>query len=221
MITGSELRDATCGRVPAGRAVRGSALVLLLVLLSLPVALLLWSAPALGFSHRGHEFAESIAASGECALSKPSGVAAKEGSDSFSRRMFVADRGGNGIDEFREEEEVPHHWVCQRRFSTEVPSPGDIAVDNASNETDPSKGDIYVVSNETQIYKFDSSGKLIKILPIEFKGAEGEPEEFNEVHGIAVDRNGVLRIYEEEGLLYSFTNAKVNKFFLKQELELP
>jgi len=173
------------------------------------LALLLWSVPAQALTQRGHVFSTSFSGEEACVLSTPGGVAVNE----FSERVYVVDRSGNGIDEFNSE------GKCVARFETPVPSPSAIAVDNSTVES-PSKGDVYVVSGESSIYKFTSTGTLVGVLS-EFKGPE-EKEELEEVHGVAVDLNGTLWVYQhEEGFADAWSSAKKNKFLFRRELELP
>jgi DNA-binding beta-propeller fold protein YncE len=181
-------------------------------------ALLLWSAPALALSQRGHvlSFSFGTGGSGEGQFFEPGGVAVNESTGD----VYVADRGNNRVERFScaLSESPPK---CKFVALFKVPLPGAIAIDNSAS---PSAGDVYVVSGEEKkvIYKYDPSTEKVTL---HLKGAapgSGGPEEFAEIKGIAVDSSGHLWIYEEEeGVIDAFTAATANKFFSKVELHVP
>jgi DNA-binding beta-propeller fold protein YncE len=212
-------------------------------LLRLPAAilaglalLLVLCAPASAISQHGHEFAFSFgeAGNGSEQLEHPSGVAFGQQSGD----IYVADRDNNRVQVFE-----PHGAGKPTLVkSISVPYPVAIAVDNSSESSDPSKGDIYVVgitaaelkAKEKEeeepevflVYKFSAKGSLImKLKKIKYKhkekaGVEEEEfeEEFEEVKGIAVDSKGTVLVHQGEEI-YEFSNATKSKGFAHLEAE--
>jgi DNA-binding beta-propeller fold protein YncE len=175
-------------------------------------ALLLWSAPALALSQRGHEFSFSFEG-GEGGFGNPSGVAVNESTGI----VYVADSGSERVQRF----------TCTSSSCTFVSSfpvngsPESIAVDN--NPASPSHGDVYVGLEEESVYKFGAEGEKLTTFS-GFKEPGEEKEEFGAIHGISVDANGDLYVYQEESIIH-FDNkdpetGHKNKFVEKIELFL-
>ena len=154
--------------------------------------------------------------------------------------IYVADRDNNRVQVFE-----PHGTAKPTAVkSISVPYPIAIAVDNSTESSDPSKGDIYVVGitnaelkekekeeEEPEVflvYKFSAKGSLIgKLKKVKYKHkekVEGEvqeeefEEEFEEVKGVAVDSKGVVFVHQEEEI-YEFNNASKNKGVAHLEAE--
>ena len=120
----------------------------------------LWCAPAVAFSQRGHVLGFTFKGKGEAKLSDPQGVAV----DDATGDVYVADHGKkrvvqlepvvNGKGELDGEQFV-------RAFG-EKTEPTAIAVDDCTEGSDPSKGDVYVVGGKAGdvIYKFNAEGVL-------------------------------------------------------------
>ncbi len=180
---------------------------------------------ALALSQRGHVLAESFAlAASEGGLSDPQGVAVNEaGGD-----LYVVDAGNNRVDRFNGAHELVEVWgwgvengnkeyercthECRAGLvgfgQFELSGARSIAVDNSTEPEDPSRGDVYV-----EVIGREGRGAIDKF------GPEGEPlthithahgEAFEEPHGIAVDPDGALWVYDEEDI-YPFSNAEPNK----------
>lgn len=184
------------------RAVRWSAMLCLLA-----GGLLTSSAPALALSARGHEFEQAFAASGPCLLAKPGAVAVNESSED----VYVVDQTNKQIDEFSTAGECVS--------ALKAPAGGavvSIAVDNSSS---PSAGDLYVAVSKKEetfaIYKYNSSGEKVAVL----KGPrpEGTTEEFEKIHGIAVDATGKLWVDQGESIDSFSSTTPLNGFIAKIE----
>jgi hypothetical protein len=165
-------------------------------------AFLFQGSPALAISQRGHEFGFRFGA-----FSDPSGVAV----DDASGDVYVADAKKKRVEAFEpvvvggelsEEVELPS-WE-----TTAIASPEAVAVDNSGESTDPSSGDIYVVSNEKAIYKLDSEGKLIDV--IKAPGGTATAKKFAAIKGVAVDTSGHVFVYQENGKIFGFDDATNN-----------
>jgi len=187
-------------------------------------------APASAISQQGHRFVLSFGEPGHGSeqLEHPSGIAV----NAQSGDIYVADRDNNRVQVFE-----PHGTEKPTVVkSISVPYPIAIAVDNSTESSDPSKGDIYVVGitnaelrekekeeEEPEVflvYKLNAKGSLIgKLKKIKYKHkekVEGEveeeefEEEFEEVKGVAVDPKGSVFVSQEEEI-YEFNNASKNK----------
>lgn len=214
----SEKQRRATARVCAerrGRAAR-RALALVTALLG---ALALASAPALALTQRGHAFSFSFGepGRGNDQFQHPSGVAV----DDATGDVYVADRNDNRVEQFEPalgpEGEPVEKYV--REFK--VPYPVDLAVDNSSEASDPSKGDVYVVGangedkSEAQpegfwVYKFTASGDAIttlKTIKVKSQACEGT---FEAIEGVAVDSSGSVFVDQEEEI-FEFDNHKTNK----------
>jgi hypothetical protein len=209
---------------PTRRAPRRRPLRAALVALFGLAALLMLSAPAGAFLHRGHSFSASLETSGENKLSGPSAVAVNEHSTGAGAGdIYVLDKGNNRVVRFGPNHEFLEAWgvgvgggaayeKCTEEakckpgvagFGTPVnpqfDEPVAIAVDNAPSGTkgSPSSGDVYVVANRTW--------KKAIIYKFDFEGKPvsrlvSKPEEKEEVwpiDGVAVDRSGIVWVDRE------------------------
>ncbi|HWX44382.1 MAG TPA: hypothetical protein VNY52_03560 [Solirubrobacteraceae bacterium] len=188
--------------------------------------LFVWSAPAP--AQRMHEFSKSFGGegSGEGQLLRPGALAVNEETGD----VYVIDRGNGRVEIFSS----TGAYVGQFNGSTtgafswpvnsgkEQPE-GLIAVDNSTNPSDPSKGDVYVVdegkavigghevSDDEVVDKFSASGVYIgQVTPPEpVAGVKSE------VISVAVDRNGGLWVGQEifESTIQRFNDAApVNEY---------
>jgi DNA-binding beta-propeller fold protein YncE len=194
-------------------------LALLAALLS---ALALASAPALALTQRGHVFSFSFGASGrgEGQFQHPSGIAV----NNLTGDVYVADRNDNRVEEFKPVLNPTGELTGEKYVGAfTVPYPVGLAVDNSTEATDPSKGDVYVVGANGEekkeakpegfwVYKFSAGGEAItKLKKIKIKeGKETFEEELEEIKGVAVDPGGSLFVSQEEEI-YRFDNQEKNK----------
>jgi hypothetical protein len=182
---------------------------------------------------RGHVFAFSFGAMGSGAddVLEPGGVAVDEATGD----IYVVDRGNERIDRFGPAGEFIAAWgwgvkdgkaeyeVCERTCQTgiagagkgQLDSPEAIAVDNSANADDPSKGDVYVVTDARvghgRLVKYTAGGEVLTDL----KQGGTEPSWEGQLDGLAVDGSGSLWVYrgvEAEGFLERFSDATKNKF---------
>jgi hypothetical protein len=188
---------------------RGSAYRSVVVLcVAVGVLLLLQCASALALSQRGHTFSFRFGS-----FSDPTGVAVNDATGD----VYVSDGKRKHVAEF--EPVVDSGGLVGETESktwevSTVPTPEAIAVDNSTESTDPSAGDIYVVSNEKAIYKLNSEGKQIEVI----KGPGGSTgvKKFAAIKGLAVDTGGELFVYQEDGKIFSFNNATANEEVAEQ-----
>ena len=179
------------------------------------IVVAVWCAPAWGLVSRGHMPAGGFEGSGGDALAGADGVAVAEASGV----VFVADRapGAERVEEFAPDGAGGYEFVG----SFKVKSPAAIAVDNSTGESDPSRGDVYVVGGEAEgagvaeddvLYKYDpATGKVLSRRQLFH--AKGEELELSEVYGVAVDTAGTVWVYEgEEGTVSGFTDAVSNQW---------
>ena len=172
----------------------------------------LWCAPAVAFSQRGHVFGFSFKGTGEAKLSDPLGVAVNDATGD----VYVADHGKkrvvqlepvNGKGELSGEQFV-------RAFGVKT-DPTTIAVDDCTDgegktctaAEDPSAGDVYVVGGKAAdvIYKFNAEGVLQGTIE-KFDGVS-----FATVEGVAVDSTGSLLVWQADGVIDRFSDATVNE----------
>jgi Tol biopolymer transport system component len=198
--------------------------------------LLLWSAPALALSQRGHVFGFAFGAegTGNGQLMKPSGIAVNESSG----QVYVGDSANNRVELFGPKGEFVAVWgwgvsdgkeeyetcrspsVCRPGIAgfgkKQFDSPAAIAVDNshaAHPSEDPSAEDVYVVASGASghgvIDKFAKNGEFISQVtsPAEAKESEG-------ISGVAVDSQGLVWVDSEfagSAEIASFSDAAVNE----------
>jgi sugar lactone lactonase YvrE len=152
-------------------------------------------------------------------LAGPQGIAVNQKSndvyvtDPGNERMARFDANGDLISVFgREVNQTTGGDVCTiASFDVCVPgtvgtepgefnAPAFVAVDNSTNPSDPSVGDVYVADNGgDRVMKFDASGTLIDTW-----GAEGQLGGFAGFAGATVSSNGNLVILESSGFISEF-----------------
>lgn len=165
--------------------------------------LLLQCAPALATSQRGHAFSFRFGS-----FSNPTGVAVNDATGD----VYVSDGKRKHVAEFEpvvNNGELVGETESKSWELSTVPTPEAIAVDNSTESTDPSAGDVYVVSNEKAIYKLTSEGKQIDV--IKAPGGSAGVKKFGAIKGVAVDTGGDLFVYQENGKIYSFNDATANE----------
>ena len=207
------------GQRPGGVAPRGARRLCLLLVAVLAAALVPSVAQAsTPPSALKHIFGSSFAPTGKCALSEPTSVAVQNSTGD----IFVYNHGTNSISWFTSEH------ACIARFKVGKAETGEegnegIAVDNSSG---PSSGDLYAVEPEEHAilkYRFEEghvklAGKIKKFKKYgAVKGeVEFEAEEFEEIHGLAIDATGKLWVYQGE-VIYGFSGAEKNPVETKIE----
>jgi DNA-binding beta-propeller fold protein YncE len=188
---------------------------------------------AQGLAARGRVLSASFASAGGGAgqLSATAGVAVEEATGD----VYVVDRGNNRVERFGPHNEFISVWgwgvrdgkaefeVCHSECQAGIAGGGQgqlhdpeaIAVDNSTSPSDPSRGDVYVVSDaraeHTQVVKFSGDGEPITAI----KQSGSEPKWEGLLDGLAVDSSGRLWVYrgvEAEGFVERFTDASHNKF---------
>ena len=174
---------------------------------------LLWCAPALAISQRGHVFGFSFEGKGEGKLSDPQGVAVNDAtgdvyvSDHGKKRVVELEPVVNGKGELDGEQLV--------RVFGEKTEPTAITVDDCTTSAgkacaaaeDPSVGDVYVVGGKASnvIYKFDAEGVLQGTIEMFGNAA------FGVIEGVAVDSAGSLFVWQADGVIDRFSDATVNQ----------
>ncbi len=164
---------------------------------------------------RGHVFAGTFEGEGEHALSDPTGVAV----DEATGEVYVVDKSSphEAVERFAPDGKGGYQFVS----SFAVKSPEDIAVDNSTSASDPSRGDVYVVGAEEAGALPEEHDVLYKYSPTESKvifkktifHSGGEELELEDIYGVAVDAAGTLWVYwEDEGDIAAFSNAEVNRW---------
>jgi DNA-binding beta-propeller fold protein YncE len=209
---------------------------------SLLALLLLNAASASALLQRGHVPAGSFGESGEASRSLPSAIAVNEATGDVyvlekanSRVMVYGPAPGHGFIEAwgvgvkngkEEFQQCPATQKCLPGIAGfgkegQLDDPVAIAIDNASGS--PSKGDVYVVANNTfhqaTIDKFSPAGALVHRLALKNNEAEGP------VDGVAIDAKGTVYVEredeEEEFKIIRFSDAEKNKLLDESELEIP
>ncbi len=190
-------------------------------------SVLVWTAPALGLSQRGHVFSAATGSKGHGAgqLSGPTGVAVNEATGD----VYVADTKNNRVDRFSSSGAFIEAWGwgvvdgkpelerCTNVCTTGIAGNGEgqfsepeaIAVDNSTEAGDPSKGDVYVgrvdseAVTEDPVEKFTAAGTYLGRIKATSAIAIG---------GIAVSvATGSLWLYEYEGgEIEQFSNGEPN-----------
>ena len=184
---------AGCGR----RHVAWRAAGLIVAMLG---ASLMLSAPALAISQRGHSFSFAFGS-----IAHPSGV----GVSAQSGDVYVSDPSHKRVQQFKPV--IENGQIVGEPYVREikVSAPGAIAVDNSSEGTDPSQGDVYVVSGGHLVEKLGPKGEslgAIKAFEIKGKG-----KKLAGILGIAVDASGHLFVSEGGGVVYEFSDAASNE----------
>ncbi|HTQ68048.1 MAG TPA: NHL repeat-containing protein [Solirubrobacteraceae bacterium] len=170
---------------------------------------LVTGAPALAIGQRGHVFAFAFgeAGQGEGQFSEPVAV----GVSALTGDVYVADRKNKQIERFKPVldgsgeptgEEFVDAWS--------VTKPSAIAVDSSGEESDPSKGDVYVVGGSGKtIYKFTAEGN--RIAEIKKVKEAGGNQRLEPIEAITVDGHGNLYVYEENHVVRKLDNALSNQ----------
>jgi NHL repeat len=182
-------RRASCRLVPALGAALG--------------ALLLSCSAAFAVSQRGHVFAFHFGS-----FSNPTGIAVNNATGD----VYVGDGKRKRVTEFQPVDsggQLVGETESSSWEAVSVPSPEAIAVDNSLESTDPSAGDVYVLSSEKAIYKFSAEGKQIEV--IKAPGGSAVVKKFAAIKGLAVDTHGDLFVYQEDGKIFRFNNAISNE----------
>jgi DNA-binding beta-propeller fold protein YncE len=176
--------------------------------------------PASALIARGHVFGSSFGAQGkgDGEFEAPTQVAVEE----ETGELYVVDSGNERVEIFKPGSHGEYEYVSEFKVRT----PGAIAVDNSTNASDPSRGDVYVAGSEEKgaepserdiVYEYrPSEEKVVRKLQ-SFKSGE-EEEEFADISGLAVDSSGTLWVYwEEDGIIDGFAK-RLNKAQTKAEL---
>jgi DNA-binding beta-propeller fold protein YncE len=211
-----------------GRRRLGSARRLILAALAVTATIAVGAAPALALSEQGHVFASTVGGPGEGAdeFNAPGQLAV----DEATHDLYVVDRGNNRVEKLGPKGEFIATWgwgvkdgkkefqvctsACQAGIAGsgkgQLDVPGAIAVDNSTSNSDPSKGDVYVVtdarSEHGRLVKFTPNGEVVGSLK-----QEGEERFEGALDGVAVDSTGMVWVYrgtEEEGHIESFSDAE-------------
>ncbi len=180
---------------------------------ALLTAALLWCAPALALSQRGHtfSFAYGSAGKGEGQFKEPTGVAVNDGTGD----TYIADGKNKRVVQLEPLVEngavIGEHWA--RSF--EVPSPSQVAVDNSTETSDPSRSDVYVVGSAGRaIYKFSAEGvavgEALKRFEVSEHGVTSKAK-LEGIEGIAVDSDGRLFVYQKDGEIFAFSDEAANR----------
>jgi hypothetical protein len=167
---------------------------------------------------------------------EPQGVAVNEVTLGSTGDVYVVDAGNNRVEHFSAEGKalkgefngsglLPGEGKAAGSggLPGEVPTgrffaPSAIAVDNSTNPLDPSIGDVYVAdAGNKAIDKFGPEGTYLGQIT---KGAGGLPFEEHESHtidGVAVDREGVVWVYQASREIDSYSNGPINEFLSSRE----
>jgi DNA-binding beta-propeller fold protein YncE len=191
------------------------------VTLCVLAAALLWCAPALAISQRGHVFSFSYGAkgSGKGGFSEPLGVAVND----VTGNVYVADHKNKRVEQLEPVLSEKGELVGERYVRSEsVPSPSGVAVDDSTEGSGPSRGDVYVVgSSGKAIYKFSSEGHPVGEPLKKFVLKEtGAKEKLEAVEGVAVDPAGSLFVYQEDGRVFEFGDGEPGEGALVMETGL-
>ncbi len=198
------------GAFKIGQAIGAPKRLILAALAATLAALTFTAAPALATGE--HVFASSFgrAGSGPGEFSEPAGVALNETTgdvyvvDEGNDRVEVFDEKGGYLFEFNGSGGDPAvegpgspAGTYPGRFS----KPAMIAVDDSTNLSDPSKGDVYVADTGNGVIdKFSATGAYLGQI-----GA-GEP------HGVAVDVNGEVWVYKQNFPINNYSDGEPNEF---------
>ncbi len=174
---------------------------------------LLWGSSAQALTL--HEFAGAFGSEGSAGgqFKGPEWIAVND----VTHDVYVADHGNDRVEEFNstgsvELGEFNGSGAPTGKFSN-LPGesesvPGQIAIDNSGSPlTDPSVGDVYVVdSGHHVVDKFSASGAYVG----QITGTPGGA--FGALDGVAVDPSGVVWVLQENGEIYSFSDAGTNEY---------
>ncbi len=193
-------------------------LTVLVALCALTGTLALSATPAMALSLGNYSFSESFgsAGSGPGQLAGPTGVAVDTSTnlaDPSAGDVYVVDPGNSRVEKF----DSAGHYLSELNGAETPPGalrlPTSIAVDNSTNPSDPSTGDVYVMYysliNSTAVAKFSPTGVYlgeveIPAFQVEFIGSEAS--------GLAVDPSGNLWVSLKDATLVFYTNAVKNTY---------
>ncbi|MGO9763257.1 MAG: hypothetical protein ACLP1Q_18545, partial [Solirubrobacteraceae bacterium] len=161
---------------------------------------LLASSPALALSQRGHVFSFGFG------FLHPAGVAVSDATGD----VYVTDTGQKRLDVFEPVFNGTELVNEKALRETKVTSPGAVAVDNSTEGTDPSSGDVYVVTGAHTIEKLGAKGEPVATLK-GFKLGAAKETRFASIENIAIDATGHLFVYQEDGTVYEFNDAMTNE----------
>jgi hypothetical protein len=187
----------------AGRPLRAC-----LGLLAVLAGMLALSAPALADGEASYMLGSSFKGEGPCAVSEPGALAVNEASGD----VYVLDRATSAVARFGPSGECLGRIEPAKATKLGVSVDG-LAVDNSASS--PSFGDVYVVAQGGKaVAKYTPEGTLLSTIT----------NEFEQIHGVAVDTKGTLWVYQgktaEETTIESFTNEVTNVFVSTIELAL-
>ena len=205
---------------------------LALVWLCAAVGALVWcSAPALG--QRMHEFSFSFGGegSGDGQLMQPGQLAVNDETgdvyvlDRGNERVEIFSASGAYVGQFNGSASPTGVFSGPSTASRGVAAENSIAVDNATNPFDPSKGDVYVGdARQNLIDKFSATGVYIGQLAGVLPGSSFSEESLggNQVPAdLAVDSSGALWVQDYWFTLFQFNDAVVNEYVSTLEPEIP
>lgn len=163
--------------------------------------------PAPALSQRGHTFAFAFGTpgKGEGKLFTPDGIAVNDATGD----VYVSDFKNKLVEEY--EPVVEEGKLVSYRYSREVEkgNPSRIAVDSSTEESDPSRGDVYVATTKAAKVLYKLGPNLEQIgEPIKKVGGE----KLETIDGLAVNASGELLVYLESGAIDEFNNAAANGF---------
>jgi DNA-binding beta-propeller fold protein YncE len=161
---------------------------------------LLASSPALALSQRGHVFSFGFG------FLHPAGVAVSDATGD----VYVTDTGQKRLDVFEPVLNGTELVNEKALRETKVTSPGAIAVDNSTEGTDPSSGDVYVVTGAHTIEKLGAKGEPVATIK-GFKLGAAKETRFASIENIAIDATGQLFVYQQDGTIYRFNDAMTNE----------
>ena len=208
------------------------------LVLALTLAAAAQNASAL--SQRGREFSKDVSIPTEAALLEPAGVAVGEAEHS----VYVADKGHNRVEQFGTDGTFISAWgwgvkggseyvVCKAgegclpgaaKKPAGVPeafqAPASVSVDNSTDKTDPSSGDVYVANSKGKgtVDKFGPKGEFIGTVFSKQEAKEIAEEEFGRIDGVAVDTHGALWVAWQSGAITHYTNGVENERVLEPEI---
>jgi streptogramin lyase len=156
---------------------------------------------------RSGSFGEPGSAPGQ--FSSLSGIAVNEVTLGLSGEVYVADVGNERVERFSADgKELKGEFNGAATPAKSFEDPGSIAVDNSANPLDPSAGDVYVSDwGHNVVDKFSPEGAYVG----QIAGPGGARLEFA-VHGVAVDAQGSVWLYDEKGRISEYSNAVSNTF---------
>jgi len=186
-----------------------------LVVLAATALSLLFCSPAVALVARGHILSSTFEGAGAHTIDAPTGIAVSDATGD----VYVVDRSKphEQVERFRPDGKGGYVFVS----AFAVKSPSQIAVDNSTSASDPSRGDVYVVGATEEGVGVGEHGVLIKYSPSEGRVVyrktifhhAAEELALEEIYGVAVDASGGLWVYwGEEGNVSGFDSALANRW---------